>query len=400
MTRISLLTASVALVLTLAGCSQHEPATETKPAAENAAPSAGKASEESKEAAEAPESGPIQLSDEDIKAAGIRTETIEEATVHERIPLTATIQANQERLAHVAPRVPGRIVALGAKLGDRVKAGQALASLDSIELGEAHSTYLQADSQWRLAQADFERAEKLYGEQIVPQKDYLRSRADYEKARANLQAATDKLRLMGVTPAKSDKAVSVFPVTAPFAGTVIEKQAVLGDLAPPDKALFVVADLSTVWIEANLFEKDLGKVRVGSPATVTVAAYPNEFFKGRLTYISSVMDKESRTVKARVEVPNADGRLKPDMFATAAVETAAAGKALTVPASAVLLIEGKKVVFVREKAGFKPQPVELGDNVGGRLVVKDGLEEGEAVVVEGAYALKARLLKSKIGDHD
>jgi cobalt-zinc-cadmium efflux system membrane fusion protein len=112
------------------------------------------------------------------------------------------------------------------------------------------------------------------------------------------------------------------------------------------------------------------------------------------------MDKESRTIKARVEVPNGDGRLKPDMFATAAIETASAGKALTVPAGAVLLMEGKKTVFVREKDGFEQRIVELGDNLGGRFVIRDGIEEGDAVVVEGAYALKARRLKSKIGDHD
>ncbi len=205
--------------------------------------------------------------------------------------------------------MPGRLVGITAKLGDRVKAGQTLASLDSIEIGEAHSAYLQADSQFRLAQADFERAEKLHAEQIVPEKDYLRSRSELEKARANLRAATDKLRLMGVPPARSESAVSVFPVSAPFAGTVIEKTAVLGELAQPDKSLFTVADLSVVWIEANLFEKDLGKIKVGATVGVSVAAYPDELFKGRLTYISSVMDKESRTIKARVEVANADGRL-------------------------------------------------------------------------------------------
>ena len=300
----------------------------------------------------------------------------------------------------MAPRVPGRIVGITARLGDRVHAGRALASLDSMELGEAHSSYLQAESQSRVAQADFERAEKLYADQIVPQKDYLRSRAEYEKARASLRATMDRLRLMGVTPTRSENAMSSFPVTAPFAGTVIEKKAVLGELATPEQTLFTIADLSTVWIEADLFEKDLAKVRVGAAASITVAAYPEEVFKGRLTYISSVMDKASRTVKGRVEISNTDGRLKPEMFATAAIDTKAAGRALTVPSSAVLLIEGKPSVFVLDKGGFEKRHVELGDKLGGRVVVKDGVGEGEAVVVEGGYALKARLLKSKIGDHD
>lgn len=385
-------TTILALSLVLVACGRNAP--EASPATEKPATAPEKTAAGDKEV---PEAGQIHLTDAEIKAAGIRTEDATEAEVHERIAVTATIQANQDRLAHVAPRVPGRIVGIAAKLGDRVKAGQALASLDSIELGEAHSAYLQADSQYRLAQADFERAEKLYADQIVPQKDYLRSRAEHEKARANLRAASDKLRLMGVTPAHAG---SVFPVNAPFAGTVIEKTAVLGELAQPDKALFTVADLSVVWIEASLFEKDLGKIKTGATVGVTVAAYPDEVFKGRLTYISSVMDKESRTIKARVEVANADGRLKPDMFANAAIDTTSADKALTVPTGAVLLLEGKKALFVREKDGFEKREVELGDNLGGRFVIKSGIEAGEAVVVDGAYALKARLLKSKIGDHD
>lgn len=398
MTRI-LPTTMLALSLLLVACGRNAP--ETNPATEKSVAAPEKnATGEKATSTEEPEAGQIHLTDAEIKAAGIRTDETTEAEVHERIAVTATIQANQDRLAHVAPRVPGRIVSIAAKLGDRVKAGQALASLDSIELGEAHSTYLQADSQHRLAQADFERTEKLYADQIVPQKDYLRSRAEHEKARANLRAATDKLRLMGVTPTRSESAMSVFPINAPFAGTVIEKTAVLGELAQPDKGLFTVADLSVVWIEANLFEKDLGKVNTGATVGVTVAAYPDEVFKGRLTYISSVMDKESRTIKARVEVANTDGRLKPDMFANAAIDTVSAGKALTVPSGAVLLLEGKKALFVREKDGFEKREVELGDNLGGRFVIRGGIEEGESVVVEGAYALKARLLKSKIGDHD
>ena len=399
-------TAAMVCALVLVACDRSGP--EARPTPESAAATPEKAPTPDKpkpattgqEAQTAAPSGPIRLSEAELKAAHLRIEAADEAAVYERIAVTATIQANQDRLAHVEPRVPGRIVGIAANLGDRVKAGQALATLDSIELGEAHSAFLQAESQFKLAQADFERAEKLHAEQIMPQKDYLRSRAEQEKARANLQAATDKLCMMGVVPSHSERAVSVFPVIAPFAGTVIAKHAVLGELAQPDKPMFAIADLSVVWIEASLFEKDLGKVKPGANVGVTVAAYPDEIFKGRLTYISSVMDKESRTIKARVEVPNGDGRLKPDMFATAAIETAMATKALTVPAGAVLLMEGKKTVFVQNKEGFEPRAVELGDNLGGRFVIKDGLEAGAAVVVDGAYALKARLLKSKIGDHD
>lgn len=340
----------------------------------------------------------LDLSDAEIHQAGIKIQKLELQEKADQIVVTATIQANQNRLAHVAPRVPGRIVKVNASLGDRVKPGQALATLDSIELGEARSSYLQAASEAAVVQAGFDRAKRLQTENIIPEKDYLRARAEHEKARAALRAAADKLRMMGVSPEKLSG--SVFPLTAPFSGTVIEKKAVLGELAQPDASLFTVADLSTLWIESNLFEKDLGKVKVGAQAAVTVSAYPGEVFKGRLTYISSTMDRETRTVKARVEVPNPDGRLKPEMFATVAIGTGGSVKALLVPEGAVLLLQGQPTVFVAESGGFEPRAVEVGERVQGYAVLKSGVAAGESVVVSGAYALKARLLKSQIGDAD
>lgn len=337
----------------------------------------------------------LDLSDAEIHQAGIKVQKLDLQEKAEQITVTATIQANQDRLAHVAPRVPGRIVKVTASLGDRVKPGQVLATLDSIELGEARSSYLQATSEAAVAQAGFDRAQRLQAENIIPEKDYLRARAEYEKARAAHRAASDKLRMMGVAPEKLSG--SVFALTAPFAGTVIEKKAVLGELAQPDASLFTVADLSTLWIESDLFEKDLGKVKVGAQAAVTVSAYPGEVFKGRLTYISSTMDKETRTVKARVEVPNSDGRLKPEMFATVAIGSGGSTKALIVPEGAVLLLQGQPTVFVAESGGFEPRAVEVGERTQGYAVLKSGVAAGESVVVSGAYALKARLLKSQIG---
>ena len=341
----------------------------------------------------------LKLSTEDIKTAGIKVEELKAQSLVDQVVLTATIRANQDRIAHVAPRVSARIVNVSANLGDRVKKGQVLALLDSIELGEAHSTYRQAQSQFSLAKSDFERAQKLKADEIIPEKDYLRARSEYEKAKAGLQAVSDKLRLLDAAHQESEQGpASIFSVHAPFAGTVIEKHAILGELAQPDKQIFIVADLSMLWIEANLFEKDLARVKVGAPATISVSAYPGEVFRGRLTYISSTVDKESRAVQARVEVPNPDGRLKPEMFATASIDTASTSKALTLPQEAVLLINGQAGAFVQEAGGFEPRAVELGEKVGGRVVVRSGVKEGEQIVGAGAYALKARMLKSQIGD--
>ena len=341
----------------------------------------------------------LQLTAEEIQTAGIQVAPLTEQEINEQIIVTATIQANQDKLAHIAPRVAGRVVRVMSNLGDQVKQGQALVMVDSIEVGEAQSAYAQALSEQALAKAGMERAEKLYADQIIPQKDFLRARADDEKAKAVLRAASDKRQMLGIAGQShvSSKEASVFSVSAPFAGTIIEKKAVLGELATPDKELFGIADLSTVWIETNLYEKDVGKVKIGSPASVTIAAYPNAIFKGKITYISSVMDKESRTIKARVEVPNTDGRLKLEMFATAAISTTSTTKAMLLPETAVVLIQGQATTFVKEADGFEARAVDLGEKLNGQVILKAGIKPGEQLVTSGAYALKAKLLKSQIG---
>lgn len=336
----------------------------------------------------------LKLTEAEISQAGVKVEQLAEASVRDSVVLTATIQANQERMAHVAARVPGRVVKVNAVLGQRVSGGQALAVLDSLEVGEARSVYRQARSEAALAQADFDRYERLYKEQIVPQKEWLRARSQLEKSQAALRAATDKLKMLGTSADGQD---SVFPVNAPFAGIIINRKVVVGELAEPKDMLFTVADLSTVWIEANLFERDLGRVKLGSEATVTVSAYPDEIFRGRLTYISSVLDRETRTARARIELPNPDERLKLEMFATVVLGTETQTRALVVPEEAVVLIDNKPSVYVEHSGGFEARAIELGDKLRGRVVAKSGLKPGDRIVVTGAYELKARQLKSQLG---
>lgn len=366
-----------------------------------AAPKGAQNKETENKGEEPGEAGQLKLSNEEIETAGIQVEALKEQSLADQAALTATIRGNRDRVAHIAPRVAARITQVSVKLGDDVKPGQTLALLDSMELGEAQSAYRQAQSQFALAKADLERDEKLKADETVSEKEYLRARSEYEKARASVRAAEDRLELLGASRVDSESdPTSVFALTAPFAGTVIEKSAVLGDLAQPDRSLFTVADLSTLWVEANLFEKDLGRIRLGAPATVTVSAYPGKTFPGRLTYISATVDKETRAVAARVEVPNPDRRLKLEMFATAAIYTGATAPALALPQAAVLLVNGQPTAFVQEAGGFEPRAVELGDKVGDRVVVRSGIRPGESVVVAGAYALKARLLKSQISGQD
>lgn len=373
-------------LLALTGCGGSKDAAAEKPAAEEAA--------EKKDE--------LKLTKEEADRAGIALEELKAQALTDTVTVTATIRANQDRIARIAPRVEGRVISVSGNLGDTVRSGQALATLDSVAVGEASSALSQARSAMRVAEADYKRAASLQAEEIISQKDFLRARAENEKASAALRAAEDHLRLLGVSGASGGSA-SVFPLTSPLVGTIIEKRAVIGALAGPADSLFVVADLSRLWIEANLAEAQLAKVRVGAKASITVAAYPDEVFAGRVTYVASILDKDTRSIPTRIEVDNADGRLKPEMFATATIESAAAKAAanrdvLTVPDQAIVLMQGQPTVFVFEGGSYEQRAIDPGERLGTRTVIKSGLKPGEQVVSAGTYALKARVLKSQIGD--
>jgi membrane fusion protein, heavy metal efflux system len=353
------------------------------------------------------DSGMVELPIAQLDAAGIKVETLQPAAVREQVEVPATIRPNLDRVAHVAPRIPARIAAVHAQLGQQVRAGQVLAVLDSVEVGESHSAYLQARSELALASSGFERAERLHAEQIVSDKDRIRARTDYERARAAFRAAEDRLRLYDVTPAADAeaRAVSTFPLRSAFAGTVIEKHAIIGEQATPETPAFTIADLSVLWVEASLAERDLGRVSRGAKAELRVAAWPDAVFEGVVAHVGDLLDKETRTVPVRIEVRNPDRRLKPGMFATVLVQGAATATQLTAPTQAVVLVDDRSTLFVAlakadepDQAHFEPRTVRIGAERSGRVAILEGVAAGERIVTSGAYELKARLLKSRLGE--
>ena len=387
------MTIALALGLALAGCGKQDAASVGAAASAPAAKKDEHAGEKEGEHSEA-----LTLTTEEAERAGVKVEPVQPGLLGETIVVTATIRPDPDRLARVAPRTEARVTSAPAKLGDRVRAGQTLATLDSVAVGEAHATWAQAQAELRIAEADYQRAQTLNAEEIIPRKDFLRAQADRDKAAAALRAGAERLRLLGGTPGASGNAVSRFAVTAPFAGTVIEKKATIGELASPSEPMFTLADLSRVWIQADLPEASLAKVRPGAAAKVSVPAYPNEVFEGRIGHIGASLDKQTRTIAARIEVLNADERLKPEMFATATIEAGGARReSISLPDDAIVLMDGKPTVFVYEQGAYETREVEPGERIGGRTVVKAGLKAGEQVVTAGTYALKARKLKSQLG---
>ena len=182
-------------------------------------------------------------------------------------------------------------------------------------------------------------------------------------------------------------ASSVFSLTAPISGIVVERNATIGATVGSDANLFKIIDLSSVWIDANVFEKDLERVKLGQQVNVTVPAIPGVTFLGRVILVSSVVDPETRSLKVRTEVPNRGGNLKPDMFANVAIITDVNRSAISIPQSAVLDDGGQKVVFVASDSGYEKRVVSVGIQSNDRVEIQAGLKAGDKVVVKGNYLL-------------
>jgi membrane fusion protein, heavy metal efflux system len=328
---------------------------------------------------------------------------------------TGKILVPEDRMANIGPVHEGRLVRLYAGQGSIVRKGQKLADLESADIDQAEADYLKAlaDSEnarrtslaeVKFAQATYDRTKMLYEKSITAGKNVEAAEHDLEMAKASaastaaqtkaaLTSARRHLLILGLKASDIDALASksslaaVFSLTSPIAGIVIERNGTIGATVASDANVFKIIDISHVWIDANVFEKDLERVRRGQEVKVSVPAFPGVNFSGRVILLSSVVDPETRSVKVRTEVPNPDGRLKPDMFANVQIVTDLHRTAISIPQSAVLDDGGKSVVFVAEGSGYAKRGVNIGIQGNGRVEIIEGLQAGDKVVVKGNYLL-------------
>ncbi|MDO9287652.1 MAG: efflux RND transporter periplasmic adaptor subunit [Thermodesulfovibrionales bacterium] len=361
--------------------------------------------EEKKEAGhEGEETGVVTLSPEKQKSSGIEVRQV--AIENMAVPLSATavIEINMDRSAKISPRVAGKAVRIIASQGDRVKAGQALAYLDSVELDQAWADYLKAQGKIELVRKNLQREESLFEKKISPEKDVLKAKQELGEAEADINLAKERFRLLGVNVSQFESTKGsgnqpLIPVTTPVGGVVLEKTITQGEMVNSEKTLFTVADLSTLWVVIDVYEKDISRLRLGTGVKVSVTAFPEKTFKGKIAYIADVVDEKTRTEKARVTIDNSSALLKPGMFATVLIEAASIGteRLIAVPEEAVLIDGTKRYVFIQTAPDkFQRRDIEAGRTLGGRLEVTLGLKEGETVAVKGAFILKSELKKGEL----
>jgi cobalt-zinc-cadmium efflux system membrane fusion protein len=354
-----------------------------------------------KEAAVARTPGEVALPADSPKLQQIRVANVETGIVPtDQVVVPGRIEVNPNRVSHVALPVSGRVSNVGVKIGDYVKQGQPLFTVDSAEVDAAMGAGVQADAGVNQAKAnllkaekDSERAHDLLDHGAIAQKEVInadnalsQAKASLEQAEAVKRQAVSKIELYGLKPNQFGQKLTVH---APISGKVLELSLVPGEYHnDTTNPVITIADLSTVWVSSDVPETYIRFIQVGERLDCELAAYPGRTFTGRVTRISDTVDPQTRTIRVRAEIANPAGMLKPEMFGKIRHVESTEQRPI-VPEGAIIQDENKASVFVETARGrFQQTPVKIGAHVGSGVAVMSGLRAGDRIVVDGAMLLK------------
>jgi len=345
----------------------------------------------------------VRLSAEELEEFGIELAVAGPGRLETEVSLPGEVALNADRLAHVVPRVSGIVREVRRTLGDRVRKGDVLAVLESRDLADSKADFLAARERVSMAEANFLREEGLWKKKISSEQEYLEARRAFAEARISLRSAEQKLHALGFSekdlarlPGEPDVDFTRYEMVAPFDGTVIEKHIVLGEVLKDDAEAYVVADLSSVWINISVYQKDLPRIRRGLPVIVS-AGHGVPDAGGTISYLGPLVGEETRTALARVVLPDARGLWRPGLFVTARVIVQAETVPIAVPRTALQTLKERPHVFVETEEGLLAVPVALGRTNHRRVEIVSGLEAGRRYVKTGAFTLKAQLSKGAFG---
>lgn len=316
-----------------------------------------------------------------------------EGEMTETIRVPARIEVDEQRVARIGAAVTGRLTEIHADLGQRVHRGDVLAKLHSAELSSSQLAYLKAVSQEGLQMRAVSRAKLLFESDVISAAELQKRESELLQAEAERQTSHDQLKVLGMTEADLNKLAqtravhSLSSVVATLEGAVIERKVTQGQVVQPADALFTIADLSHVWLVAEIPEQQAGLVRTGGVTEADIPALSGSSIKGKLIFVSDTVKPDTRTVTARMDVENPDRLLKPGMLASMLIRGAARNRVM-VPVVAVVREDNKDYVFVQlDDKRFQLRQVKLGQESAGVAPVLEGLAEGEKIVTDGAFHL-------------
>ncbi len=347
---------------------------------------------------------PVHMTAEEITEFDIEVRTAGPGALTVTRSFPGEVRANQDRYAHVVPRVSGVVKSVRKSVGDDVRAGEVMAILESRELADVKASYLANSERLELAQASFDREQRLFDQKISAEQEFLEARQALAEARIVLRSDKQKLRALGFSdetiealPGLEDASLIDYPLLAPFDGTVLERHVVQGEALRSDASAFDVANLSQVWVDLSIYQSDLALIREGQ-AVVISAGHGLPDAVGSISYVRPIVGEETRTALARIVLPNPDGLWRPGMFVSGAVSTSSVEVAVSVPTTALHLLEGQLGVFVRTVDGFQFSAVSTGRENGTQVEITSGLEAGEEYAARGGFVLKSQMGKAELSD--
>jgi multidrug efflux pump subunit AcrA (membrane-fusion protein) len=361
--------------------------------------------------------GTVSLGEAAQTLAGIATEGVKRLIRSDRVEAPGILALDEKRTARLGSLVDGLVIKAHAEVGDRVRTGQVLAEVHSHVVHDAWADYRKAVAERRrreteqtFARQNEERAKRLLAEKAISEQEVRRSEADrvaadeqLDMAKTEVRRAEEALEHYGVTNAEdpSGESGEYIPVRSPLDGVVLEKSVTQGTAVTVGTPLFVVANLTELWAVAEIDETQLLLVKAGRPTELRVSAYPGETFAGRISFVADMVNPKTRRVTVRCQVPNADARLKPEMYATITLSAGEPREVLAVPSAAIQEDEGKPFVFVKTEAGsFERREIDVGPEDEGWVEVRSGLKEGEAVATTGSFLLKSEMLKGSLVEEE
>jgi cobalt-zinc-cadmium efflux system membrane fusion protein len=322
--------------------------------------------------------------------------------VRETLRVPGRIEVDDTRVARVGAPVAGRVTDLAATVGQDVRRGQVLATISSTELSSSQLGYIKAESQRQLAMRGTTRAQQLYDSDVIGFAELQRRQGELQQAEAEVAAARDQLKVLGMPPAALERLAqtrsinSVAQIVASIAGTVIERKVTEGQVVQPADAVYVVADLSRVWVVADIPEQSAGLVRVGESVQAEISALPERKIAGTLSFVGPTVNPETRTVRARMELANPIREYKPAMLANVLIR-GKPQKRLAVPVEAIVREENRDHVFVSVENALRLQPVTLGPEYEGKRVITGGIAEDASIVLDGAFHLNNERKRRALG---
>jgi membrane fusion protein, heavy metal efflux system len=318
-------------------------------------------------------------------ASRLQLEPAKTTTIRRQVTAPASVEADPARYAKILPPLNGRVLQLFVHPGDSVTKGQQLLAIDAPDFVGAQTDYAKARSVLAQAERALTRQEDLATHGIIGQRDVDQARTDRDTALSDFNRTKDRLRVLGMDPENTQLGAPLI-VRSPVSGKVLDVLTATGEFRnDPTAPLMTVADLSDIWVTANVQEKDIHYVHRGDPAIATFAAYPTEAFQGKVLFVADVLDPDTRTAKVRIAYPNKDGRLRPAMFANVILRTWDTQE-LTIPTTALVMSGDHTTVFVQVAENtYEQRPVMTGEQQGDRTIIKSGVQAGDKVLIrEGA----------------